>query len=371
MSIKEIISGLETSSEKQVKKYAASGKKVIGWTGPYAPIELVMAFDMVPIGVWGKNGEVTGAKEYFPAFYTSIVLRTMDMGLAGELDELSGMIISDLSDGLKGLSQNWKIAVKKVPMLYLGYGQNRKIDAGIEYNRIQHQKLVENLEKISGKKFDPAKAKEAIVLTNKHRKAMTEFTDLAAKHLNTVTAALRGKVFASALVYDIKEHLEIMEKINAELKSMPEEKFDGKKIVVTGVLVDDKDILSIIDDNKLGIVDDNTVAESCQYDTLVSESESDPMKALSQQIADIEGNMFLFDEKKLRGKIIADKVKAKGADGVLYVMTKFCESDEFDYPIVRDDLNKAKIKNVRIEIDQQMNNFEQARTAIETFKDIL
>lgn len=371
MSLEAILNKFEVCPFKQIDKYTGEGKKVIGWAAPFAPLELVHAAGMVPVGIWGSEGEINLAKEYFPAFYASIILRTMDLGLEGKCNKLSGMIITDLSDGMKGLSQNWKRAVKEVPMLYIGYGQNRKIEAGIEFNAIQYKKLIEKLEEISGNKIDDGKIEEAIVLFNKHRKAMVEFNDLAAKHLNSIPASVRARVFSSALVTDKAEHLALMEELNAELRALPEEEFKGKKIVTTGILVNNQDILKIFDDFNLAVVDDNVVAESLLYDKLVEEGTKDPVKALSKLFADIEGNTFFFDADKLRGKIISDKVAEKGANGVIYLLTKFSESEEFDFPLIKDELNEKGIKNIMIEVDQQMTNFEQARTALETFADII
>lgn len=371
MNLENILNKLEVCPFKQLDKYTDEGKKVIGWTGPLVPEELVIAADMVPLGIWGAEGEITSSKEYFPAFYASLVLRTLDLGLEGKLDKLSGMIITNLSDALKGLSQNWKRAVKEVPMLYIGYGQNRKIEAGIEFNATQYRKLIEELEKISGNKIEDKKIEEAIVLVNKHRKAMQEFSELTASHLNTITPSIRSKVFSSAFVYDKAEHLEIMEELNAALKALPEEDFKGKKVVTTGILVNDKDVLKIFEDFNIAIVDDVVIAESGQNDYLTEENTKDPVRALSEYFANVEGNTFLFDAKKLRGQIMVDKIKAKKADAGIYVMTKFSESEEFDYPIIRDELDKAGIKNFMFEVDQQMTNYEQTRTALQTFSDII
>lgn len=371
MALDQLFEQLNVNMEDQIDKYVDQGKKVIGWAPVYVPEELVYASGMVPIGVWGKEGEVTLSKEYFPAFYASIVLRTMDLGLEGKLDKLSGIIVPGLSDSLKGLSQNWKRAIKNVPCLYIGYGQNRKIDAGIEYNKKQYEKLKKQLEEISGKKIDDYQIEEAITLYNLHRKALKEFSELAATHLNTVTPVLRARVLNSSMLMDKKEHLEILHKINEELKSMPEEDFKGKKIVTTGILANNKDILDLLERYNMGIVDDNVNAESGQFDYLVEEDSVEPLKALAKWIADIEGSTLLCDPKKLRGSIIAEKVKKHNADGVLYLLTKFSESEEFDYPIIRKELDKEGIKNIRVEVDQQTVNFEQASTALETFADMI
>lgn len=371
MALEQLFEQLNVNLKDQIDKYVKDGKKVIGWAPVYVPEELVYASGMIPIGIWGQDGEVTLSKEYFPAFYASIVLRTMDLGLEGKLDQLSGMIVPGLSDALKGLSQNWKRAVKNVPCLYIGYGQNRKIEAGIEYNRKQYEKLMKQLEEISGKKIEDYEIEKAIVLYNTHRKALQEFNQLASTHLNTVTPVLRARVLNSSMLMDKEEHLEIVRKINELLQSMPEEDFKGKKIVTTGILANNQHVLELLEKYNLGIVDDNVCAESGQFDYLVEEDSVDPLKALAKWIANIEGSTFLCDPKKLRGSIIAEKVKKHNASGVLYLLTKFSESEEFDYPIIRKELDEDGIKNIRIEVDQQMVNFEQASTALETFADMI
>ena len=370
-NLEELFGKLAVCPLEQIDKYVADGKKVIGCAPVYAPEELVYASGMIPMAIWGAEGEVTLAKEYFPAFYVSIILRLLDLGLEGKLDKMSGMILPGLSDGLKGLSQNWKRAVKNVPALYIGYGQNRKIEAGIVYNARQYEKLKVQLEEIAGKKIEDAQIEEAIVLYNKHRKAMQAFSDLAAKHLNTVTPSLRAKVMSSACLMDKAEHLEIVEAIKAELSAMPEEKFDGKKIVTTGLLANSPEILKIFEEFKLGIVADNINHESGQFDYLVDEATGNPIKALSKWISDIEGSTLLYDPEKLRGQIIIDKAKKYDADGVVYLLSKFSDSDEFDYPIIRKQLEEAGYMHILVEVDQQMTNFEQAKTALQTFADMI
>ena len=111
--------------------------------------------------------------------------------------------------------------------------------------------------------------------------------------------------------------------------------------------------------------------ESTQYETMAEEKTGKPVRALAEVFANIEGNTFVFDEKKLRGSIIADKVKKHGANGVVYLLTKFSDTDEFDFPIIRKDLQAAGIPMNMIEVDQQMVSFEQAKTALQAFADII
>lgn len=50
---------------------------------------------------------------------------------------------------------------------------------------------------------------------------------------------------------------------------------------------------------------------------------------------------------------------------------KFCEPEEFDYPIYLQKFNELGIKSLKIEIEQQANSFEQAATRIQALVETL
>ena len=69
--IKELLEQFKYYAEnprKQLDKYLAEGKKAVGIFPYYAPEEIVYAGGMVPFGVWGGQGPIEKAKDYFPYF---------------------------------------------------------------------------------------------------------------------------------------------------------------------------------------------------------------------------------------------------------------------------------------------------------------
>lgn len=102
--------------EKQLAKYKAEGKKVIGCFPYYVPEEIVYAAGMVPFGVWGTHGTISRAKEYFASFYCTIAQMNLEMALEGKFDGLSGVILSSMCDTLRPLTQNFKVAIPQLPL---------------------------------------------------------------------------------------------------------------------------------------------------------------------------------------------------------------------------------------------------------------
>ena len=52
-------------------------------------------------------------------------------------------------------------------------------------------------------------------------------------------------------------------------------------------------------------------------------------------------------------------------------MTKFCDPEEFDYVMIKKACEKADLPLALVEVDRQMVHFEQVRTNLETFRDML
>ena len=69
--------------------------------------------------------------------------------------------------------------------------------------------------------------------------------------------------------------------------------------------------------------------------------------------------------------MIAEDAQRLGIDGVIYALMKFCDPEEYDYPVVKKDLEQAGIPELYIEVEQQSVNVEQIRTKIQTFADII
>ena len=69
--------------------------------------------------------------------------------------------------------------------------------------------------------------------------------------------------------------------------------------------------------------------------------------------------------------MIVEDVKRLGLDGIIYALMKFCDPEEYDYPIVKADFDDADIPSLYLEVEQESSNAEQVRTRVQTFVDML
>lgn len=106
-----------------------------------------------------------------------------------------------------------------------------------------------------------------------------------------------------------KDHLEIVSQINVELANLPEEQYSGKRIVATGIVMDDPVLLDFLEENNMRIVGDMLAHETMQYIQDVPADGVDSIDRLCGQWRDIEGFSVAYDPKRVRGIMMGELAK--------------------------------------------------------------
>ena len=358
-----------------ISAYKQEGKKVIGVLPYFAPVELVVAAGMVPMGIWGSNKKtIAQAKEYCATFYCTIAQLALEMLLDGTLDQLDGIITPTICDTLRPMSQNFRVAMEgKLPCIFLAHPQNRKPAFGLQFTVDQYMHVKSELEKISGNTITDEALRDAIKVMNRSRKARREFVKLAGQHPEAISAVERSAVLRSAWFMEPAVHAQKLEELNEELSKLPASNWKGRKVVTSGIICDNPKLLQIFDDNNIAIAADDVAQETRAFRVDASE-EGDPMMALAQQFADQDYDVLLYDEysnKNRRADYVVQMVKESGAQGLVLFMQQFCDPEEMEYPYLKKALDDAGIPHIKLGVDQQMRDFGQASTAIQAFADVL
>jgi len=366
---KEILGEFRNIAEnpdRQFKKLLAEGKKVVGCMPYFCPEELIYAAGMTPFGIWGADIEVEESKQWFPAFICSILQTVLELGIKGAYDGMAAVMVPKLCDSLKCMGANWECAVPGIPVINITHAQNRKMAAGIEFTASQYRKAMGELAQLGGSSASDKDVFDAIDLINKRRGALRVFSLLAAEHPEAVSPKERNDVIKSSYFLEAGPYVSMLQELNDILTVLPDSKWKGSRIVTTGILADSPELLKILEDNNISIVGDQVLHESVSFRENVSNGD-DPVIALAKRMASVEGTSVLYDPGKIRAKDLLELVRKTSADGVLFVLTKFCDPEEYDYVPVKKLLDKNGVPCLLVEVDRQTRGYEQARNAIETF----
>ena len=371
---KEIINefkAIADNTRKAMDDYKKeTGKGAVGIMPVYCPEEIVHAAGYLPIGMWGaQKKQISKARTYLPPFACSIMQSVMELQLEGVYDDLEAVIFSVPCDTLKCMSQKWN---RPVPAIVFTHPQNRKIakDAANVFAREEFNIVKEKLEDILDVHISNKAIKNSIAVYNENRAACREFSDVAAEYAAVVTPSDRHAVIKARWFMEKSRHTALVKELIAALKAEPAPEFKGKKIIVTGIQVEPYDVLDIFQENGFAIVADDLAQETRNFRQDVPDDD-DALMALARAWNEFDGCSLATDVNKPKGQMIIDAVKKYGADAVVVCMMKFCDPEEFDYPILLQEFEAAGVKNLYIEVDQESTAFEQVKTRIQTFAEIL
>ena len=378
MSTEVLLNEFKEYSEhpyRVLSQYKQEGKKVIGVLPYFAPVELVVAAGMVPMGIWGSNKKtIAMAKEYCATFYCTIAQLALEMLLDGTLDQLDGIITPTICDTLRPMSQNFRVAMsEKMPVIFLAHPQNRFASWGVQFCIDQYTNVRRELEAIAGHPITDEAIQNAIQVYNASRAERRRFVKLAGQHPEAVSAVKRSAVLKASWFMLKDEYTVLLRGLNDELETLPASDWEGVKIVTSGIICDNPQLLATLDENHIAIAADDVAHESRSFRTDVPVMD-DPMRALAQQFANMDYDVLLYDpasSQNRRAEFVASLVKNSGAQGLVLFMQQFCDPEEMEYPYLKKALDDAGIPHIKLGIDQQMRDFGQAATALEAFADML
>lgn len=356
---------------EQLDRYLEQGKQVVGCFAPYAPEELVHAAGLIPMGMWGGRTELKLAKSYLPAFACPIMQANMELGLKGAYQGISAVIIPTMCDTLRCMTQNWRFGMKDIPMTPIVYPQNRTSPASVDYLISEFETVLTILYTITGNMVSEKSMEEAIAVYNQHNATMREFDTAANDHLDVITPKVRHVVHKSAFFFEKGEHTALVQEIIAGLKELPAHHWTGNKIILAGILCEPEEVLDILEENQLAVVADDLAQESRQYRTDTPEKGGGALKRLALQWNARYGCSLIHELGKPRGKMLAKMCQETGAQGVISCMMKFCDPEEYDEPYLEADLRKAGIHVMNIDIDPLNHSYEQVRTRVQSFCEML
>ena len=195
---------------------------------------------------------------------------------------------------------------------------------------------------------------------------------MAASHPQTIKASDRCYVLKSSYFMLKHEHTELLKKLNEKLAALPEEDWDGVRVVTSGVITDNPGLLEVFDNYKVCVVADDVAHESRALKVDIDLSIEDPMLALADQFARMDEDPILYDpDIYKRPKYVLDLVKDNKADGCLLFMMNFNDTEEMEYPSLKQAFEAAKVPLIKMGYDQQMADFGQVKTQLETFNEIV
>lgn len=360
--------GVRSPVQTAAAEMERTGKRAVGCMLEFCPEEIVYAADMLPVGLWGVDIELREVKRYFPAFFCAPIQQSMELALQGAFDGvLSAVIVPILCDALKSAGQNWRIAVPEIPMIPVVYPQNRQIKAGQRFMESELREVKARLEQICGRPISEDALNRSINVYNEYRLSIQEFSSVASRHTDVITASARHNVFMNGFLRDKADYTMLVRELTSELKKLPEVK-PRRAVALTGIALDTERVLRCMEENGFAVTADMLAQESLQVETLVPENGS-ALERIAAWWSNVRCSSLTLDEKKLRADKLVEFVSSGLADGIIVAMPAFCDPEEYDYPILCEALQQKGIAQIGLELSGP-SGCEQACSRIQAFAEM-
>jgi benzoyl-CoA reductase subunit C len=356
-------------------KQARPARKAIAYFPVYAPVELIHAAGMLPVGLSGAGDrlDIQHADARFGSFICSIVKTTLEMGLTGRLEPFDGFLFSTICDSARNLCFVMKRNFPGMYVDFLHLPHNPDSPAAAQFLAQEYRRILGELERLGNCKVHDDMLRHSIVLYNHSRVLIRQLYELRTHSPEKAPTSELYQLIRAGNFLPVEQHTSQLEQALAQFRSRSTKKRDSIRIVVEGSFCEQPPLplIRLIEDAGCYVVDDDFVIGQSWFDRDVP-TDGDPLLALATSYLDRSVySSVRHDFRRPRWDGLVEKVRRNKADAVLFLIAKFCEPAYFDYVPYKQELERAGIPHLQMEFEEKSFTFDRLRTEIETFVESL
>jgi benzoyl-CoA reductase/2-hydroxyglutaryl-CoA dehydratase subunit BcrC/BadD/HgdB len=380
------IANLFGNRAKEIEDAKAKGKKIVGYTCLFAPTELILAADAIPVRInsgWydtAKLGDRVVPVEVCPVIRSTIGAKMIE--LSPFLEQSDALITVLTCDGMTKLSE---ILGEYKQVWGLSNPRIKDSVQALKFWNEEIKLMKNNLEKLTGNKIKPKNLQAAILQTQKATKAFRRLQDL--RKGNPVIMGRDVMLVNQTYMWDdIDRWTQKTEALCDELDRRVQRKEwvcspDTPRVMVTGTPMfwpDNWKLPTLIEEgNPQGVMvaDELCSSERILYDPVgVDEwSIDDMLNAIGERylMASTCPCFTSKDGNEDRVNWLLNKVKEWKVQGVIYYVTKGCMLYSMEYTRIKKALDKANVPVYYLDTDYTREDMGQLRTRVEAFLEML
>ena len=351
------------------RQLAREGQPVVGYMDSYVPEEFIHALGMTPVRLLGSGESITLADVHLPLFAGQQTRSILDQGLKGDLSHLAGVTLSNSSDAIRTLYDLWQ---RHIPKQWVGLADLPAILEGTANRTLfRHAMLqfLEDLEKMAGRSLEPDKLRHSISVYNENRRLLREAASRLGSSPQRMSAETYLDAVLSSLVISKEQHNELLRTLLEQPGSeTPGSDGDLVRMHVSGPMLVDRGFLRMLRQCGATMVCEDLGTGSRYFWDDVSET-GDPVEAVMDRYWNKIPESYKLPMEP-RWRHLQSLVKGCRAKGVIFVVERYSDEDQYDYPIFRDRLQQSGTSCLQLDAEFDLGS-EQARTRIQTFVEIV
>jgi benzoyl-CoA reductase subunit C len=145
---------------------------------------------------------------------------------------------------------------------------------------------------------------------------------------------------------------------------------EGARLFLAGSVCDQSAVLDLFENSGASIVGDD-LCTGWRYFAEDVRPEGDPLEALADRFIRRVPCPCKYNPRIDRGEDFLTKVMASRAQGVVFLLLKFCDPHAFDYPYLKGKLDEKKVPSLLLEIEPGGIPHGAMETRLEAFVETL
>ena len=354
------------------RKWKAEGRrKIVGYFCSYTPEEMIYAAGAHPMRLFGTGENIHLADAHLQSYCCSLVRGALEGALAGHLEFLDGAVFPHTCDSIQRLSDVWRMNVKGPFHLDIVLPVKLDSESAKEYMADVLKRFRKDLEDRHAVKISDEALKDAIVRFNKIRGCLGRLYEIKNENPEIISGSDLYAIVKASMIMDRDRVLDLLPKVIENLgKKEATAETAARRLVLAGGICNHPDIYRIIEEAGGTVVWDDLCTGSRYFESLTEEGE-DPIKALAERFLSRPPCPAKHAGLFSRADHLVRIAKEKRAEGVVFFFLKFCDPHAFDYPYMKEVLDREGIPSVMVEVEDQLPSEGQLKTRFETFVQML
>lgn len=347
--------------------------KIIGYFCSYVPEEIILAAGFHPMRIFGSEREPLHANAHLQAYCCSLVKGALEEALSGDLDFLDGTVFPHTCDSIQRLSDIWRLNTNFSFFSDVVFPVKLNTASARRYMTDVIAKFRKDLENGFGITITDEAVNAEIRVTNTIRKALKYLYELRSKNPAVISGSDIYRIAKASMIMDRHD---LAEKLPQIADALDDENStpvpgNGKRLVLVGSVCSHADVHRMIEESGGVAVWDDMCTGTRYFEGIIREDTGDPISAIAERYLKRPVCPAKHASVTARGEQIVAIVKARNADGVVFLHLKYCDPHAFDYPYIRESLDKAKIPSILMETEGIRLSEGQWLTRLGTFIEML
>jgi len=343
-----------------------SGRKIVGCISTYVPEEIVYAAELLPVEIIGKPRTYAKADAYLPSFSCSFMRGFLERLLEKEYEYLDLLVLPSLCDSIWGFYSIWQELSPDDSTYLLHYPSQRSKEASNYFTQVV-ERFKTFMETFSAKDISEKDLEVAIEVYEKNRRLLKSLYELRRKEPPPISGVEALEVVLSSMTTPKQLHSQLLEGLLREIERRDEYPKGDARLLVSGHIIDDPDVLRVIEDSGGLIVADDLDTGS-RYFWSLTDSAAKPIERISKRYFELPSPYGSSFEDRI--KYLVAMVKAFKVEGVVFPTRKFCDPYLFDYVPLGRALKEEGVPSLLLEYEYPLAK-GSLKTRVEAFVEML